>query len=138
MKLSFSNIINNHPIIKYICISLFTAGLEATIGFFLVNEKGFLIVEANTISVLLGTTLHYLLISKKVFRKKISLWTVVVYAGTFLMGIIVQNIVIYYSYEHLLANLTSYFRYAGSKFLSITIPFGLVYSVRKKLYLMRN
>lgn len=138
MKHFFLNIFNEYPVIKYIIVSLLTASLEATIGFFLVDEKGFRVIEANTFSIFFGTTLHYLLISKSVFHKKYSLWTILVYGGTFIMGIVLQNIAIYYSYEHLLASLSPYIRYTGSKLLSITIPFGVVYSIRKKLYLLKD
>lgn len=125
-------------IVKYIIISLFTAVLEAIIGFLLMNEKSLHIIGANTFSILIGSTIHYLLISKKVFNKDYNLYTVLVYIGTFILGIVLQNIVIFYSYEQILAHLTPYFRYAGSKFLSIFIPFGVVYSIRKKLYLTKK
>ena len=61
--------LQNFLIVKYIIISLFTAVLEAIIGFLLMNEKGFHIIGANTFSILMGSTIHYLLISKKVFNK---------------------------------------------------------------------
>lgn len=130
--------LQNFLIVKYIIISLFTAVLEAIIGFLLMNEKGFHIIGANTFSILIGATIHYLLISKKVFNKDYSLYTVLVYVGTFILGIVLQNFVIFYSYEQILAHLTPYLRYAGSKFLSIIIPFGVVYSIRKKLYLLKK
>ena len=130
-------LVQYNSILKYIFISLFTATVEAIIGFYLVSRRGINIIEANTFSVLMGTIIHYLLISKKVFGKKYSLWTLIVYIATFILGIILQNIVIYFSYEYFLLNSTPYFRYMGSKLLSITIPFGIVYSIRKKLYLMR-
>lgn len=125
-------------IVKYIIVSLFTAALEAVIGFLLMNDKGFHIIGANTFSILIGSTIHYLVISKKVFNKEYSLYTIIVYLGTFILGIVLQNIVIFYSYNQILTYFSLYLRYAGSKFLSIVIPFGVVYSIRKKLYLLKN
>lgn len=125
-------------IVKYIIVSLFTAALEAVIGFLLMNDKGFHIIGANTFSILIGSTIHYLVISKKVFNKEYSLYTIIVYLGTFILGIVLQNIVIFYSYNQILTYFSPYLRYAGSKFLSIVIPFGVVYSIRKKLYLLKN
>ena len=125
-------------IVKYIGVSLFTAALEAVIGFLLMNEKGFHIIGANTFSILIGATMHYLLISKKVFYKDYNLYTFLVYLSTFILGIVLQNIVIYYFYERILTIFTPYLRYAGSKFSSIVIPFGVVYSIRKKLYLSKE
>lgn len=125
-------------VIRYILISLFTAVIEALIGFLLMNEKGIHIIGANTFSILIGSTLHYLLVSKRVFNKEYNIYTVLVYLGTFILGIVLQNIVIFYSFEHILDKVSPYFRYAGSKFLSIAIPFIVVYTVRKKLYLTKD
>ena len=125
-------------IVKYIIVSLFTAAIEAVIGFLLMNDKGFHIIGANTFSILIGSTIHYLLISKKVFNKDYNLYTIIIYLSTFILGIVLQNIVIFYSYNQILTLFSPYLRYAGSKFLSIVIPFGVVYSIRKKLYLSKN
>ncbi len=125
-------------IVKYIFVSLFTAAIEAVIGFLLMNDKGFHIIGANTFSILIGSTIHYLLISKKVFNKDYNLYTIIIYLSTFILGIVLQNIVIFYSYNQILTFFSPYLRYAGSKFLSIVIPFGVVYSIRKKLYLSKN
>lgn len=132
------SLLSCYPVIKYILISLFTATIEAIIGIFLINKKGFGIIEANTISILTSTIIHYLLISKIVFNKRYSLWTLTIYIVTFIFGIIVQNIVIFYSYEFFLLKFSPYIRYVGSKLLSITIPFAVVYSIRKKMYLSKD
>lgn len=132
------SLLSYYPVIKYILISLFTATIEAIIGIFLINKKGFGIIEANTISILMSTIIHYLLISKIVFNKRYSLWSITIYIVTFIFGIILQSIVIYYSYEFFLLNFSPYIRYVGSKILSITIPFAVVYSIRKKMYLLKD
>ena len=108
-------------IVKYIFVSLFTAAIEAVIGFLLMNDKGFHIIGANTFSILIGSTIHYLLISKKVFNKDYNLYTIIIYLSTFILGIVLQNIVIFYSYNQILTFFSPYLRYAGSKFLSIVI-----------------
>ena len=131
-------LIQKYSIVRYIFISLFTAAIEAEIGFLLMKQEGFHIIGANTFSVLIGAILHYLLISKKVFNKSYNKYTASVYLVTFFLGIVLQNIVIFYSYEYVLNCLNPYIQFMGSKFLSITIPFIVVYSVRKKLYLSRG
>lgn len=127
----------HRQIIIYIGCSVFTCLFEAVIGYILKDQIGYPLVFANTISIFLGAIVHYILVSTKAFEKKMNAWNLFVYVATFVLGLLLQNVVIYLTYHKCLIFLDSKYemiRYVGSKFVSVAIPFFLIYYLRKYLY----
>lgn len=124
----------HRQIIVYGLCSVFTCILETIIGYILKNHVGMELIIANSASILIGGIIHYLLVTKKAFRKSFSLWNCFVYVITFILGFVLQNIVMKVAYEFVLYVLPELYRYTISKFASVVVPFFFVYLVRKYLY----
>ncbi len=107
--------------------------LEMAMGWFLLRLFPDRIVVTNTFSVVVSAVVHYLLTLALVFRLKKNYKSAVVYVLTFLLGIVLQNAIIWMFYEHLLENTPLVVRYFTSKVFSLSIPFVFLYYLRSKL-----
>ena len=108
--------------------------LDAVIGYLLNTHLGVYVVVANTIGILISSIIHYLLISRFAFNAKYNVHTGAIYIGTFLLGIVLQNLLIYVFYEYITLSLTQFYRFMISKGISIIIPFFALFYLRKWLY----
>lgn len=124
----------HRQIILYMLCSAITATIETVIGFFLAEIIRMDIVQANTISILIGGVINYLLISKKVFYSKYNVWTAFVYLVTFVIGLSLQNFLIWICYEYVFVFMWKFFRYVFSKGMSLVIPFGVMFYLRNWLF----
>ena len=94
-----------------------------------------IIVIANSIGVITGGIIQYILNSKFVFHVKHDNKNFAIYAITFILGLILANLIIYFSniiFNMYLQNENIVFLI--SKGLSIVIPFFALYFIRKELY----
>lgn len=130
----YNLLIKYRQIIVYGLCSAFTCVLETIIGYILKNYVGIELIIANSASILIGAIIHYLLVTNKAFKLSISLWNCFVYIITFVLGFVLQNIVMKVSYDSILYILPELYRYTISKFASVVVPFFFVYYVRKYLY----
>lgn len=121
-------------IIIYLLCSIATALVESSIGWILLHYFLYSIIAANTTAILIGAVLHYFLTLLLVFKGKNNLSSVAVYFITFVLGIFLQNAVIWVFYDVLLTDVSEVIRFVASKACSLVIPFSIVYYVRKKLY----
>lgn len=133
-------LIKNKKIIIYFLCSAFTALLEAIL---LLIFKRFIpllgnIVYANTIAIFLSSIIHYILTSKFAFKVRMSFLSLIVYIATFLIGVLIQNAVIWVSYQKILISLieNDNLRTILSKGVSLTVSFFITYFIRQKLNLM--
>lgn len=121
-------------LIKYIVITGAVAVVETIIGYSLKEFCSMSIVYANTISIIIGYVIHYIAISKKVFYSEINKYTVLAYLITFIVGTVLQNAVLKICYEAmLLLEWYDGIKYTFSKFVSLVLPFGITYQLRKWL-----
>jgi putative flippase GtrA len=123
-----------HKIISYVITSCFTAMIELGVGLAMIKIFSFSTVAANTVGIIIGSAVHYLLVTNKVFEKKTDIKTAAVYIATFLIGMLLQNTVVYFSDKLLSQYLTTDLSYSVSKGLSLAVSFALMYQLRKKLY----
>lgn len=121
-------------VICYIGLSALTATLETAIGYLMVSFFSCNVVVANSTGIVIGATLHFLLTSKAVFHVKYSWRNVLIYVGTFLLGMLLQNTLIWICYERLFRKCLEVLRYLISKAVSLILPFGIMYFVRGSLY----
>lgn len=120
-------------IIKYALCSVATALLETVIGWLLLHTLPYGIVAANTSAIIIGAIAHYFLTMLLVFEKKNNAKSFAVYVATFLLGLVLQNTIIWFFYEQLLINQAEIVRYIISKGMSLVIPFFLLYYIRSYL-----
>lgn len=119
-------------ILKYLCCSVVSALFEAVLGWVLLKLLTNQIVIANTIAIIVGAVLHYFLTLLFVFRKRNNYKSFIIYVSTFLLGIFLQDAVIWFFY-YKLTGMTEVTRYAASKGLSLVIPFYALYYIRSIL-----
>ena len=123
---------------KYFAYSVIVTIADTLIVWSMTRLSPVLLVAANTIGVLTGFVLHYLLSSKSVFKTRYGLAGFAVYLGTFFLGLIAANWLINVSYEYVFADYAVDLRILLSKGVSIAIPFFLMYYSRKYLFLLLN
>lgn len=120
-------------ILIYLMCSILTALIEIGIGWNLINILPNIVVT-NTIAIIISSIIHYFITLKFVFRKKHTMISAIIYIGTFIFGIILQDFVIAVFYNYILADAGAFIRYAISKIISLAIPFVIIYMLRSFLY----
>jgi putative flippase GtrA len=120
-------------IVVYFCCSAAAAVLESILGWFFLKLLPERIVLTNTAAVLIGAVCHYLLTLKLVFHQRISGLSAIIYAATFVFGIVLQDTIIWLMYDLLLKELPEILRYTLSKTISLGLPFFLIYYLRSAL-----
>lgn len=118
-------------LIYFIC-SIITALIEMGIGWNLINILPDIVIT-NTIAILISSTIHYFITLKFAFRQKNSKASVIIYVGTFIFGIILQDFVIDVFYNYILMNSGDFIRYTFSKIMSLALPFIVIYMLRSYL-----
>ena len=124
-------------ILIYLLCSIFTALIEMGIGWNLLKILPNIVVT-NTIAIIISAIIHYLITLKFVFRQKNSMGNVIIYVGTFILGILLQDFVIEIFYDYMLVNVEEVIRYVVSKLVSLAIPFVVIYLLRSFLYKKYN
>ncbi|MDE6888452.1 MAG: GtrA family protein [Eubacterium sp.] len=133
MNVFFNKIKCSQKILKYLACSVFTAVLETMVGWLLVHMISCSIVAANTIAVLIGALVHYFITLLMVFEKKNNAKSFLVYIISFVLGLMLQNGIIWLFYEKILFAADDFWKYAFSKGMSLIVPFFLLYVIRKRL-----
>jgi len=119
--------------IFYLLCSVASALAETGIGWVILHAFDVKIVVANTIAVIIGAVIHYILTSFFVFKVKYNIASFIVYVLTFAVGLGFQNVLIWVFYERLFINISESLNYLLSKALSLVIPFFAIYYLRKTL-----
>lgn len=121
-------------VIKYFIISCGTAVIELCIGLLLINLLHLSEVVSNTAGILIGSAIHYVCVTKKVFNRSVDIRTVVIYISTFLLGMLIQNGVVWGVCRLLDGVVGKSIGYTVSKVASLAVSFFVLYGVRKFLY----
>ena len=121
-------------VIKYFIISCGTAVIELCIGLLLINLLHLSEVVSNTAGILIGSAIHYVCVTKKVFNRSVDIRTVVIYISTFLLGMLIQNGVVWAVCRLLDGVVGKSIGYTVSKVASLAVSFFVLYGVRKFLY----
>lgn len=121
-------------VIKYFIISCGTAVIELCIGLLLINLLHLSEVVSNTAGILIGSAIHYVCVTKKVFNRSVDIRTVVIYISTFLLGMLIQNGVVWAVCRLLVGVVGKSIGYTVSKVASLAVSFFVLYGVRKFLY----
>ena len=121
-------------VIKYFIISCGTAVIELCIGLLLINLLHLSEVVSNTAGILIGSAIHYVCVTKKVFDRSVDIRTVVIYISTFLLGLLIQNGGVGAVCRLLVGVVGKSIGYTVSKVASLAVSFFVLYGVRKFLY----
>ena len=126
-----------HDILIYLSCSILTALIEMGIGWNLLKILPDIVIT-NTIAILISSIIHYLITLKLVFRQKNTIGNVIIYVVTFVLGIVLQDLIIVIFYNYIFVDAGEFIRYTVSKILSLGIPFFVIYLLRSFLYKKYN
>lgn len=129
----FNRIKSGHKILKYLVCSVFTAFLETIAGWLFLHMTSCGIVVANTAAVLMGALVHYFITLLIVFEKRNNAKSFLIYILSFVLGLVLQNAIIWLFYEKILFRAAEFWKYTVSKGMSLVVPFFLLYVIRKRL-----
>lgn len=125
-------------ILKYLKYSAVVTLVDMMIVWSLTRFWSVPLITANTIGVVSGFILHYLLVSKSVFKTEYGSKGFLIYLSTFTFGLIFANWLIYVSYEYIFYAYMVDLRLILSKGVSLMIPFFALYFTRKYLFSLLN
>jgi putative flippase GtrA len=118
--------------------SIFVSLIDTAIVWILYRGIHFNLVIANSAGVITGFIIHYTLSSKSVFQTKFGLRGFFVYFITFLLGLLMGNMIILTGEQHFFLGLNRELRFLLNKGISALIPFFVLYFLRKLLFDMIN
>lgn len=121
-------------IIKYFLFSALSTLLDVAVVWVLLNALGLDLVLSNTVGVVAGFVLSYLLSSKAVFDTELGLAGFLIFFGTFLVGLVAADVLISVTHSLVSPYTPEWFSFLFSKGVSIVIPFFGLYFSRKWLY----
>ena len=125
-------------IITYLFCSVLSTVVDVCAVYLLFEILKFDIVTANSCGVVLGFVVSFVLSSKYVFDSRRDLYSFVIYFSTFILGLIVADFLILFSYEIAFEPFSQMYAFVISKCISIVVPFFIMYFIRKNLYKRRN
>ena len=116
-------------LLVYGAISCFVTIIDVIVSRF--SERFAPVVVANTIGVVVGFCIQYLLASRHVYRKTGGK-SFLIFFITFLLNLCMANGIVYYAREIAFGGATDSAAFLISKCCSIVIPFFITYFIRKK------
>lgn len=125
-------------ILKYLFYSTIVTVIDFFVVWALTNFLNVNLIYANTIAVILGFIIHYILASKSVFNTDYGIKGFTVYILTFILGLICADVLIYVSYKYLFYFMENNIKLLLSKGVSIVGPFFIMYFIRKYVYKILN
>jgi putative flippase GtrA len=135
------NVINNKikifiekPIVYYMFNSVIVTIIDTFIVWLLYRIVHIDIVTSNTIGVITGFIIHYILSAKAVFKVKHNLLSFLVYLGTFFIGLVFADWLIYIGENRLFLSFHEDISFLLSKGISVVLPFFLLYFIRKIIF----
>lgn len=125
-------------IANYFFYSVIVTIIDTGIVWALVRFSPVHLVAANTVGVVAGFLLHYLLSSKSVFNTEYGMAGFLVYLATSFFGLILANWLIFMSYHYAFHTFALDLRILMSKGVSVAVPFFVMYYIRKYLFILLN
>ena len=118
------------PFIRYTAISVFVTLIDMCVSRFM--ERFLPLLLANSAGIVTGFSIQFLLTARFVYHKRNqkSFW---VFFGTFLLGLLAANVIVWASRTVLFQNSDAFLPFLASKWLSIVLPFFGNYFLRRTL-----
>lgn len=121
-------------LLKYLLISIFITLIDLAIVYILRFFFHQSLVFSNTIGVVSGCIVQYFLTSKYVFDVKRDRKSIIIFFGTFLVGLVLADITIYLTDMALKGYFTEKIVFFVAKGASMVVPFFVIYYLRRYLY----
>ena len=121
-------------IVRYFLISCTSMVIDVILVWVLYRKSGVAIVTANTVGVVCGFIVSYKLSTRFVFHVDREGASFIIFFGTFLVGLVLADSLIYWGETSLFAKLSPDIGFLFSKGLSIVLPFFVLYYLRRWLY----
>lgn len=116
--------------VTYFLISVLVTVIDVIVS--RISEIWFKEVIANTIGVVVGFIIQYILCSHKVYKSK-SIKTLVIFFVTWLLALGLADLIVYVVRELIFSGNDGMIAFLTAKGASIVIPFFITYFVRKAL-----
>lgn len=135
MKDSFMRIIGRfEQILRYLSVSILSTIVDVMIVWLLFNLMSVSLGVSNTTGVVAGFIIGFVIAPNKVFAAGHGFWSFMVFFGTFLLGLLMADLLMVYSYAAVETYLSEHLAFLFSKGVSVVIPFFFMYFARKYLY----
>lgn len=121
-------------IIQYLFYSILSTILDTCIVWITFHIANINLSVANTLGILAGFILSYVLSIKKVFETQHSSHAFIIYLSTSILGMILANYLITSTYNLSIIYFPKWFAFLLSKGVSVVLPFFFMYFMRKYLY----
>lgn len=132
----FQNWVKTHKAFSnYFLISLSLTFLDIIMSRILEMFVG--VVEANTISLVIGFVIQYFLCSRKVYQNN-DFRTALMFFLTWLVGLTMADSIVYFVRVIIFTNKPDILYFFIAKGFSIVIPFFFIYFLRKKLIITKG
>ncbi len=125
-------------IMKYLSYSILSTILDVIVVWITFHMIGIHLAAANTLGILAGFILSYILSIKTVFDTQHSSGAFTIYFLTSVLGTILANYLITTTYDLSIIYVPEWFAFFLSKGVSIILPFFIMYFIRKFLYTKLN
>ena len=126
-------------VISYLMCSVISTVFDVIIVWCLLHLAGISLVVSNTVGVIAGFIISYLLSAKRAFEVDYTAATFTVYFVTFLMGLFFADVLIVSTHSLISPFLPEGLAFLVSKGVSIVGPFFLMYFIRKyAFYLLKK
>ena len=125
-------------ITQYLFYSILSTILDTCIVWIAFHMAGLGLSVSNTLGIIAGFILSYVISVKKVFDAQHSSGAFIIYLSTSVIGMFAANYLITTTYRLTIAYVPKWFAFFLSKGVSIVLPFFLMYFMRKYLYIKLN
>lgn len=122
------------PIGKYLLFSAIVTVVDASVAWLLAMQLGVNLEIANSVGIVIGAVLHYIMSSGEVFDMEYGAIGSAIFFGTFAIGLVLANWIITTAFGIAVLYFGQDFSFLVAKGFSIVIPFFALYFLRKFLY----
>ena len=125
-------------ILQYLFYSILSTILDVIVVWIAFHMAGIGLATANTMGIVTGLIVSYVLSLKSVFDTKHGISAFSVYLFTSLIGMVLANWLITTTYDFSILYCPEWFAFLFSKGVSVVLPFFVMYFMRKYLYFWLN
>ncbi len=125
-------------ILQYLFYSILSTILDVIVVWIAFHMAEVDLAVANTMGIITGFLLSYVLSVKTVFDTRHDISAFAVYLSTSAVGMLLADGLIVTAYELSIPYCPKHFAFLLSKGVSVVLPFFLMYFMRKYLYLWLN
>ncbi|MCI8429220.1 MAG: hypothetical protein HFI16_03035 [Lachnospiraceae bacterium] len=139
MKIFIINLLQRfRKILQYLFYSVLSTVLDVIVVWTAFHMAGIDLAIANTMGIVTGFVLSYVLSLKTVFDTRHGLSAFFVYLSTSAVGMLLANWLITTAYSLSILYCPKWFAFLLSKGISVVLPFFVMYFMRKYIYLWLN